>query len=971
MKSGTARPGPPEAAAPAPDGSLFPFAESIGEPSRAQRIPAALLERYQFQREIGRGGAAYVFLAEDRRTSTQVAVKVLRAEIAASLGEFRFQREIDIARSLEHPNILPVLDSGAADGQLFFTMPFVAGETLRQRLRREQQLKIADAVAIAAAVANALGHAHEREIIHRDVKPANILLDKARTVLTDFGIARAVTIAAGAQRTDSGVSIGTPEYMSPEHGTGVRDLDARTDVYSLGCVVYEMLAGEPPFTGPTAQAIIARHCQERPRSIRVIRPAIPLGVERAVEKALAKSPADRFSTAVEFVQALERGAAEVTPAFFAALSIRTWVAVAAGVAAIAAGTWLALRPSTAQLDPNRIVVFPLRDALAPSAGEAAGEGVATFIGYALEGTQPLKWLDGWELLDATQRTPGARLQPYEARRLSSRAGAGFYINGSILRQPDSVSLLLSVVSVRGDSIVRRAQASAPLATASLPQLGLRAVAQLLPTLISPGGKIDLSALSERRPTAVANFLQGEREYRRMQFRVALAHYEAALQEDSAFALAALRGAQAANWLSEFGTDVRLAEAARRQIQALSPAQAFLTRGLHAYVTGAADSAIWYLQRALGSDSTLHAAWALLGEVSSRLLPTHVHADSLSRYALARARKTDNDFAPTLLLLEEFALRDGDLAGALRFREELRRAGADTTHATSRELMLRCVRDGAPSIDWRAAVEQDERSVVVVAKTLSSRAAQAHCAIAAFRALLAAPKSAPNARWAALLGLQSIFAAQDRSKEGLSVFGNKGVSGLPVHQVYVLVAAAGGGLVQQASAVADSAAMSYAARSSMNLWLLATFEARRKNSTRVREIAAILKDRADSSHSRRDILLSRAVSAQLPLLEGDTLGAVRALRALVPTAPRGEIEWQPWESLGPERMLLAELFFARRQFADARATAELLDATEPITYPLYLRRSLELRARAADAMNDARGAAQYRRRLARLSSSSSS
>lgn len=972
MTSGTGKPVSPAAAAPATDGSLFPYAQSVGESTRLQRIPDALQERYAFQREIGRGGAAYVFLAEDRPTGHLVAVKVLRSEVAASLSDFRFQREIDIARTLQHPNILPVLDSGSADGQMYLTMPYVAGGTLRARLRREQHLKTGDALAIARAVANALGHAHERGIIHRDVKPANILLDETRIVLTDFGIARAVTLAPGAQRTESGVSVGTPEYMSPEHGTGARDLDARTDVYSLGCVVYEMLAGEPPFTGPSAQAIIARHCHEAPRSIRVIRPAVPLGVERAVEKALAKVPADRFSSPLEFAEALERGEGEHRPSFLGALSARTRALLGAGLAAaVGLAAWLTLRPAELALDANRIVVFPLRDASAPNAADAAGEGVATFIGYALEGTRPLKWLDGWELLNTAQRASTARLEPNDERRLSSRAGAGFYIDGSILRQPDFVAILLTVVSVNGDSVVRRAQASAPSASASLPQLGLRAVAELLPTLIAPGGKIDLSMLSERRPTAVANFLQGEREYRRMQFRTALAHYESSVQEDSSFALAALRGAQAANWLSEFGRDVQLAEVARRHIQTLSPAQAHLTRGLHAYVTGAADSAIFYLQRALSSDSTLHAAWALLGEVSSRLLPTHDRFDSLSRYALERARRTDNDFAPTLLLLEEVALRDGDVSTALRLREELRQAGADTTHATSRGLMLRCVRDGPGSIDWPAAVQRDENSVLVAAKTLSGRAAQSDCSIAAFRTLLNSAASTPNARWAALIGLQSLLVARNRSHEVTSVFASKGVSGLPVHQVYVLLAAAGAGFVPQASAIADTGAMSYRTRSSMTLWQLGSFEARVKNVGRVRQIAAILRHRADSTKSRRDVLLSNAVRGQLRLLDGDTLGAVRALRALVPTAPRGEIAWQPWESLGPERLLLAELLFARGQFAEARATAELLDATEPITYPLYLRRSLELRALSADRMNDSRAASQYRRRLAQLSSSSAS
>ena len=926
-----------------------------------------LAERYEFEREIGRGGAAYVFLAQDRRTAEHVAVKVLRPGVAATLGEGRFQREIDIARSLEHPNILPVLDAGAGDGQLYFAMPFVDGETLRERLLREQQLKLADALAIARAVANALDHAHARGVIHRDIKPANILLDGARAVISDFGIARAMSLMTDGEVTESGVVIGTPEYMSPEQGTASRQLDARSDIYALGCVVYEMLAGEPPFTGPTAQAIIARHCHEPPYSLRVIRPAIPIGVEEAVGKALAKVPADRFSTAGEFVSALEEGAASgATARFrFAALSTRTRILLGAAVVALlGVGGWYVTRPPDVVLDPNRIVVFPLHN-VAASATDATGDEVATFIGYALDGTRPLKWLDGWELLGGSTRASATRLGPNEARRLSRQVGAGFYIDGSIIRQPDSVTVLLSVFSVIGDSLVRRAQV-AGAATVSLHQLGLRAIAELLPALVAPGGKIDLTALSQRRPIAVANFLQGEREYRRMQFKTALAHYEASLREDSAFALAALRGAQAANWLSDFGIDVRLAETALRNIQFLPPAQALLTRGLHAYVTGAADSAMWYLQRAVRSDSTLHAAWALLGEVASRMLHSEPGADSLARGALERARRNDNDFAPTLLLLEEMALRDGDVAAVLRLREELRRAGADTSHATSRDLMLQCVRDGTKSIDWQSAVARDQESVLLVGKTLSARAAQPECAVAAFGALLSADKIPPNARWGALLGIQAMLAATDQPRAAVSVFSLKGTAELPVHNAYLLVATAGGPFEQQANAFADAAAGSYGMRASVTLWHLAGWEARRGNIARVREIAMALRAKADSSASRRDKLLTRAVDARLRLLEGDSVGALALLRALAPTASRGELAWQPWESLGGERLLFAELLFARGQFAETRKVAEQLDATEPITYPLYMRAGLDLRSRSAAAMKDFRSAEQYRRRLTQLS-----
>src|SRR3954471_1691820 len=246
-----------------------------------QRLATALAGRYRIERELGHGGAAFVFLAYDTLEDRKIALKVLRPELVAAMGEARFQREIAIVRTLEHENILPLLDAGSTDGLIFFTMPFVDGETLRTRIKREKQLPLDEAVGIAREVGRALDYAHQKGLVHRDIKPANILLSGGRVVVADFGIARAMKVASGEEiTTQSGFAIGTPEYMSPEQALGQRDLDGRCDIYALGCVLYEMLVGEPPFTGPTAQAIVARHCQEAPHSIRVIRSTVPTGVER-------------------------------------------------------------------------------------------------------------------------------------------------------------------------------------------------------------------------------------------------------------------------------------------------------------------------------------------------------------------------------------------------------------------------------------------------------------------------------------------------------------------------------------------------------------------------------------------------------------------------------------------------------------------------------------------------------------------
>src|SRR2546427_2916591 len=221
-------------------------------------LNAALAGRYAIERELGSGGMATVYLAHDVKHHRPVAVKVLRPEVAAALGPDRFLREVEIAARLNHPHILALYDSGEANGFLFYVMPYVAGESLRHRLAREKQLPVEEALGIARHIASALGHAHAQNVIHRDVKPENILLYEGEAMVADFGIALAVSAAAGERLTETGLVVGTPEYMSPEQALGERELHARSDVYSLGCVLYEMLAGEPPYTGPTAQAVIAK-----------------------------------------------------------------------------------------------------------------------------------------------------------------------------------------------------------------------------------------------------------------------------------------------------------------------------------------------------------------------------------------------------------------------------------------------------------------------------------------------------------------------------------------------------------------------------------------------------------------------------------------------------------------------------------------------------------------------------------------
>jgi serine/threonine-protein kinase len=274
-------------------------------PDLLERLTAALADRYAVESEIGRGGMAAVFLAEDLKHHRKVAVKVMHPEISSDVATERFFREIEIVAGLTHPHILPLHDSGQADGLLYCVVPYIEGESLLDRLLREKQLPVEDALQITREVAEALGYAHERGIIHRDIKPANILLQHGHALVADFGIARAVEQAGGARITQTAVAVGTPAYMSPEQGGGSADLDGRSDIYSLGCVLYEMLAGEPPYTGVTPQAVIRRHSLDPVPSVRTIRDTVPESAGHAITKALAKIPADRFATAILFAQALQ------------------------------------------------------------------------------------------------------------------------------------------------------------------------------------------------------------------------------------------------------------------------------------------------------------------------------------------------------------------------------------------------------------------------------------------------------------------------------------------------------------------------------------------------------------------------------------------------------------------------------------------------------------------------------------------
>lgn len=424
-----------------------------GQTSRAPRtgpfltdilteLRSALADRYDVERELGRGGMATVLLARDRKHERRVAIKVLDPELGAVLGHERFQSEITVTAALQHPNLLPLFDSGEAAGQLYYVMPYVEGETLRARLERERQLPIDETVRLVTAIAGALDYAHERGVIHRDLKPENVLLQAGQPVVADFGIALAVSNAGGARVTQTGLSLGTPQYMSPEQATGERQLDARTDQYSLAAMAYEMLTGEPPHTGGTARVIMARLMTETPRPVTATRENVAPHISDAIHRALQKAPADRFPTTGAFAAAL----AQSRPAPRALRGRWRWMAVVGAVAVLAAaGAWM-LRGRRSAVTPDRTVVLALPTA---NGGDATLGATAASVDDAL--AQLIAELP-WAKLRTGQHPEASDADAASAGR---RAGAQTVVVTSLLPAGADVQVRMRLVDATTGVLVRQ------------------------------------------------------------------------------------------------------------------------------------------------------------------------------------------------------------------------------------------------------------------------------------------------------------------------------------------------------------------------------------------------------------------------------------------------------------------------------------------------------------------------------------
>ena len=545
----TARSRAPTAAPPsaARTASTATSGTPVATPNIDEALRSALDGRYVVERELGRGGMATVFLARDIQHDRAVALKVLHPDLAAALGAERFLREIQIAARLTHPHILPLHESGAADKTLFYIMPYVEGESVRQRLDRKRQLPLEDAVQIAAEVADALDYAHANGVVHRDIKPENILLVGRHAVIADFGIARAVSASSESNLTATGVALGTAAYMSPEQATGEREVDGRSDIYSLGCVLYEMLAGEPPFTGATLQAVIARRFTTTAQPVRSARPSVPPKLEEVVTRALAVVPADRYQSAREFGDALAvakaelaRGRESATPMGVAAgprLLTRRVMAYAAGVLVLVGAVYAALQSRHRLVD---VAVLPLQDASSDSASGQLADGMTEELSDALTTV-------GVTLISRTSAFAfkGHRTDP---RRIADSLQVANVLTGKVSRTGVSMRLRVELVDATDGS-------------ARWSDTFERDMTEVL-TVYDSIGRAVAAVLKIKRPRAVPRlvrqtnpaaydlFLRGraQRELRNdTAFAAAIEYFKQAIAADSGYA-AAYAGLSEASFL---------------------------------------------------------------------------------------------------------------------------------------------------------------------------------------------------------------------------------------------------------------------------------------------------------------------------------------------------------------------------------------------------------------------------------------
>ncbi len=699
-----------------------------------ERLKAALAGSYAVEREVGAGGMATVYLAKDLKHHRKVAVKVLRPELASTIGDERFFREIELAAQLTHPHILPLHDSGEADGFLYYVMPYIEGESLRARLDREGELPVADAARILREVVDALAAAHDAGVVHRDIKPDNVLLSGNHAIVTDFGVAKAIHDATGRQQiTTVGVALGTPAYMAPEQAAASPHIDHRADIYAVGAMAYELLTGRPPFIGPTPQAVLAAHMTETPEHVSGHRASIPPAMAELVMKCLEKKPADRWQSSKELLAELEVAATPsggITPTATRPVAAggrrRTWgVALATvGVVAIGAVVAVLLRaPTGIPIDPDVVAVAPF-DVLGDDL-DLWSEGLVDILSRSLDGAGPLRTVSPTLVI----RRWDGRADPASAGELGRATGAGLAVFGRLVgTSGDSVRLNASLFDVERGTVLgevevrdasdRMDKVADTLTVALLSELGRT----------RPIGAVRHTSFASPSFAATKYFLQGEQQYRQSNWDSAGVNYQRAVELDSTFALALNRLSTVLGWQGSLYEP--LAETyglrAGELNHGLPPRESLLIvmdSVLHAVSSAAPAGLEFYaLVRRLFAISEDAMArypsdpemWNQVGEARTHAgaFVNITHQDAL--HAFDRAIALDSAFAPAYIHPIEYALELEGPGAARRRIDAYLALGPTDKHAGAQKLVRRLL-DPATASDPETQQLLDTAS----ANTLSS------------------------------------------------------------------------------------------------------------------------------------------------------------------------------------------------------------------------------------------------------------
>ncbi len=658
--------------------------------------PGAILGHYEIVRRLGQGATATVYLARDSKHHREVAVKVLRPELAAALGPDRFLREIEIAATLHHPHILPLFDSGALGALLYYVMPHVEGESLRVALAAAPRMPVDAAVRIAREVAMALDYSHRRGVIHRDIKPDNILLQDGQAIVADFGIARAIEAADSVRRTEPAMGTGTPAYMSPEQLSPGAAIDGRSDIYALGCVLHEMLVGMPPYPGATREMIAAQHAASAAPSVRAARPDVPTTVAAAIARALALAPADRFATAQELERALSDGIAPPPRP----PRRRMWLAGGLMLALLGIGVLARSRrpshtgPIPPPLDSHLIAVLPFRVPSGDSALAYLREGFGNLLAVQLTGEGGLRAAEPGTVLEAWRRAsvgPASGPGPRAALGVARQVGAGRVLEGAITGSPRRVVVTASVLETATGSSVGRASVEGPLE--GLDQLVNRLAAEMLAKEAGERQRLaDPSALSL---PALRAYLDGQAALRQGRWEAAGQRFGAALDIDSTFAQAALGLAEAGEWAAagDEGRGGRLAWAHRDRLNPGDRALLLAHLGPHHPGLSTMAEMIAAAERAVKAMPDQPEAWFRLGDRYYHWGAAIglSHARQLAATAFRHAIALDSSITRTaphaepLIHLFQIAAMDGDTATVRRLSPPV--AAADS---------------GPGSFPWRAA-----------------------------------------------------------------------------------------------------------------------------------------------------------------------------------------------------------------------------------------------------------------------------